>query len=152
MDDQNQRRVSRLEGQQDVELWRQEIQNWQHDDMHWQQEISDWLHQTQRLVALLYMLEKVLPEHSSQLDQHKLRIDRHNEELTKYRRGMEASSRSGHLASSELNQQKQLHDIMAMNHKDMRREHDSFSKDYRGQMRQFRDLAERLLNELDEFA
>ncbi len=152
MDDQNRRRLSQAEGRQDVEHWRQEIQNWHYDDAHWQQEISDWLHQTQRLVALLYMLEKALPEHSSQLDLHKLRIDRHNEELTKYRHGIEATRRSADLPSGELNQQKQLHDIMAMNHLDMRREHESFSKDYRGKMRQFRDLAERLLKELDEFA
>jgi phosphoenolpyruvate carboxylase len=150
MDDQNRRRLSQVEGHLDVELWQQEILNWQRDDERWQQEISDWLHQTQRLVALLYMLEKVLPEHSSQLDQHKVRIDRHNEELSHYRHGLEKVSQR--LATTEFDQQQQLHVIMGMNHHDMRREHEKFSKDYRNKMQQFRDLAQRLLNELDEFS
>lgn len=150
MDEPNRRRLNKPKSQQDDEYWQQQIPVWQQDDKHWQQEISDWLHQTQRLVALLYMLEKSLPEHSSQLDQHKSRIDRHNEELRRYSHGVSENGYPG-AAAMELQQYQQLHEIMQMNHKDMRLEHERFSKEYRNKMRQFRELAERLIQELDEF-
>lgn len=136
----------------DQERLRLSNEQWQHDDKDWQQEILDWEHETQRLVALLYMLEKALPEHSSSLERHKARIDKHNEDLTRYRCGLDKNCMPDCPSHIELEKQKQLHKIMARNHQDMLHEHQRFSKEYNSKMRRFRELAERLLRELDAFA
>ena len=137
MDEQEQLRISNDE--------------WQQDDQRWQQEIENWEHETQRLVAFLYMLEKALPEHSSRLDRHKARIDMHNEDLHRYRCGLDKECMPECPSRIDLDKLKQLHHIMGCSHQEMAREHEAFAKDYRRKMRRFRDLAERLLSELEPF-
>ncbi|MCX4188193.1 hypothetical protein [Methylophaga sp. OBS4] len=127
-------------------------QQWQDDDLRWQQEMAEWQHETQRLVALLYMLEKALPEHSSKLEQHKLRITHHNEELARYRCGLDANCLTTCPNHIDLKQQRKQHQLMAKRHQSMIREHEAFSKDYRNKMHKFRELAEKLLKELEAFS
>ncbi|MCX4193271.1 hypothetical protein [Methylophaga sp. OBS1] len=125
---------------------------WQQDDERWRQEIEDWQHETQRLVALLYMLEKALPEQSSKLDIHKARIDKHNEDLNRYRCGLEKQCPPACPSHIDIEKNKRLHKMMALNHEDMQREHKTFSREYHKKMRRFRELAERLMNELQAFS
>ncbi len=135
----------------DREQLRLSNEQWQQDDADWQQEIQFWQQETQRLVALLYMLEKTLPEHSSKLQLHKARIDRHNKDLTLYHCGLEKNCLPDCPSHISLEKQKQLHKIMEKNHQDMRREHAAFSKEYRKKMRRFRELAQQLMQELEGF-
>lgn len=123
---------------------------WQQDDDQWQREIQDWQRETQRLVALLYMLEKALPEHSTRLDRHKARIDKHQHDLMRYRCGLEEQCLPDCPSRINLDKQKHLHKIMARNHRDMQQEHEHFSRDYLNKMQRFRDLAQRMLDELNE--
>lgn len=123
--------------------------HWQDDDKHWQQEIYDWQHETQRLVALLYMMEKALPEHSLKLEKHKHRIDSHNEELTRYYRALETKSATSNSNVSDISQQRKIHERMDKSHSTMRREHNKFSQEYQQKMQRFRVLAQRLIDELE---
>lgn len=127
-------------------------QHWQDDDSRWQQEIYDWQHETQRLVALLYMMEKALPEHSLKLEQHKHRIDRHNQDLSHYYRGLVSLNTLDDSNVSDISQQRKIHDRMEKSHSAMRKEHDKFSQEYQKKMSHFRDLAQRLIDELEAVA
>lgn len=136
---------------EDREQLRLSNEQWQQDDARWQQEIQYWQQETQRLIALLHLLERALPEHSSKLDLHKALIDRHTKDLTRYRCGLEKNCLPECPSHIALDRQKKLHKIMERNHLDMRREHDAFRKDYRNKMRRFRELAQQLMQELEEF-
>lgn len=151
MDDENGSQLNASDWSQVEKLWQHAIADWQRDDLLWQQDIANWLHHTQRLVAILYLLEKALPEHSSQLDQHKSRIDDHNALLNHHRQKLEVTCRNSNVSESDLKQHKKMHEVMAKNHHKMQLEHDKLSKDYLSKMQQFGKLAERLHDELDDF-
>lgn len=123
---------------------------WQQDHKRWQREIEDWRQETQRLVALVYLLEKTLPDHSSKLERHKGRIDKHNDELNSYRCGLETQCLPACPSRIETEKLKQLHYRVEHHHRDMRNEHESLSEAHHNKMRRFRELAERLICELEE--
>lgn len=125
--------------------------DWLEEDQLWQKELSDLQYENQRLVALLYMLEKALPEQSTKLNIHKARIDKHNEDLTFYRSEMDQQCPPDCTSVTELGKQNQLHKIMAHSHEQMKSEHESFSEDYLIKMQRFRELAARLMHEIETF-
>lgn len=149
MDDKNERIAGDHFSLLDDMNWHQAISDWQRDDECWQQDITDWLQQTQRLVALIYLLEKALPEHSSQLDQHRARIDKHNALLGHFRQEVEETYPKENASERDLRQHRKMHEKLAKNHSAMQREHNKLSKDYRSKMQQFTALAERLHEELE---
>ncbi|BDZ73015.1 hypothetical protein GCM10025856_07340 [Methylophaga marina] len=124
-------------------------QKWQEDDQRWQEEIEHWQHSTQRMVALIYLLEKSLPEHSSSIEKHKKRIDEHNAEIVRYECGLDEHCLSTCPSHIELERHQKMHRKMQLRHEEMKKEHDRFSRNYQKQMQRVRELAERLLNELD---
>jgi patatin-like phospholipase/acyl hydrolase len=149
MDDKNEPSTCDDFSSRDDMDWHQAISEWQRDDQCWQQDITDWLQHTQRLVALLYLLEKALPEHSSQLEQHRARLDKHNALLSRFRQEVEETYPKKSASERDLRQHTKMHEKLAKNHFDMQREHDELSNDYRSKMQQFTSLAERLHQELE---
>ncbi len=125
--------------------------NWLEEDQCWQKELLDWQYENQRLVALLYMLEKALPERSTKLDIHKARIDKHNEDLSFYRCELDEHCVPDCTSITELEKQNQIHKIIAHSHEQMKSEHETFSEEYFIKMHRFRELAARLMHELDAF-
>lgn len=130
------------------EIIRQKNKQWQQDNVHWQKEIRTWQHDTQRLVALLYMLEKTLPEQSSWLAQHKARIDKHNDDLTRYSSNLDKQYLPDSTSPVELDKQQSLHKLMQQSHYKMRTVHESLHKEYLNKMQQVRDLAQRFIDEV----
>ncbi len=125
-------------------------EQWQQNNQRWQEEINTWQNENKLFIALLYMLEKALPEYASKLSIHKARIDKYNEHLNGYRAELEKSSLSAPSSPIELEKHKALHEFMARTHLEMQCEHEVFSRDYRAKVKHFHELAERLINELEE--
>ncbi|WP_438971874.1 hypothetical protein [Methylophaga sp.] len=130
-------------------LLKQKNQQWQEDDKRWQKDIDDWQRETKRLIAFLYMMEKALPEHSSKLEQHKQRIDKHNDELTRYQCGLDEHCLPSCPSHIDITKQRVLHKKMEKLHQSMAEEHEQFSIDYLQKMQIFRELTQRLMDELD---
>ncbi len=125
-------------------------EQWQQDNERWQEEINTWQNENKLFIALLYMLEKALPEYASKLSIHKARIDKYNEHLNRYRAELEKSRFSASSSFIEMEKHKALHELMVGTHLDMQCEHEVFSRDYRTKVKYFHELAERLINELEE--
>ena len=123
-------------------------QFWQKDETLWQQEIDDWEHATQRLVALVYLLEKTLPEHTSGLEKHKQRIEQHKQQLIQYECGLDEQCMTTCPSHIDLKEHKTMQKRMGQVHQDMSEAHQLFAKQYQQKMKRVRDLAERLLGEL----
>ncbi len=56
------------------EILQEENKRWHEEHLAWMQEAEQWQHETRRLLALLYLLERALPEHSSLLNKHAILI------------------------------------------------------------------------------
>lgn len=125
-------------------------QQWQRDDTRWREEIESWEREIQRMVALLYLLEKNLPDYSSSLEAHKARIDSHNKEILECGCGLDP--RCPHdcpshidMAANDIN-----HTMLAQRHEMVAEDHARFRREYQLKMDKVRELARRLLGELGE--
>jgi hypothetical protein len=57
---------------------------WHEEHSTWIQETEQWQNETRRLLALLYLLERALPEHSSMLKKHAILIAKNERQLSSY--------------------------------------------------------------------
>lgn len=126
---------------------KQDNHNWQDEHDHWTKEIAFWQHQTQRLVALLYKLERSLPEHSSKLERHKDRIESYNEKLVRYECGLDEHCMPTCPSHIPFDEQRRFHDELERLHAEVRDEHEQLRTTYLEEMKQFHTLVATLLKE-----
>lgn len=123
-----------------------EFERWQHDYLLWQQQIAFWQHEIQRLVALLYLLEKSLPTQTLELDRHKERIAQHNAEICAQSRIMDTED------DGDVIQHHYRYRIKSMEtrHQNIRCDHQRIRAMYERQFEAFRELATKLIIELED--
>lgn len=123
---------------------------WHQDHARWLQEIQHWQHETHRLVALLYKLEKALPEYSSRLDKHIASIQQHEHEVVHYECGIDEHNLDSGPIQQVMEQQLSFHQDFADLHAKMSRQHEAFKIAYQREMKAFRELATELLEEASQ--
>jgi len=124
-----------------------ENKHWHQDHALWIKETEQWQHETERLVALLYLLERALPEHSSVLAQHAALIEQHERKMTNYERGMNENALATSPDFTLSEQQTEFHQGLAELHDLVKQHHLDLKQTYSGEMEKFRCLLRQLLDE-----
>lgn len=130
---------------------KEEKQHWHEDHVQWIADIELWQQETHRLVALLYKLEKVIPEHSSKLKQHLSLIEQHEQKITQYQGGRDQRYLTKGDDSVAIERQLEFYKTLSKLHEQTKLEHDELKQSYAVAMEEFRDLAKKLLAESNKF-
>jgi len=125
----------------------EENKHWHEDHLVWIQEVEQWQHDTRRLLALLYLLERALPEHSSILSKHSALIKKHEQQVSNHECGLDESCLSS--CPSFIPQEKQIefHQALSKLHEEAKQEHLKLKHTYLEEMNRFKSLILKLLNE-----
>jgi len=127
-----------------------ENKHWHQEHLLWMKETKQWQHETEKLVALLYLLERALPEQSSALTQHVTLIDGHERQVTNYECGMDEHCLPACPTYKTAEQQASFHQNLAELHERVKQHHLVLKQSYSAEMEKFRTLAKQLLDECEE--
>lgn len=127
--------------------FRDENRHWHEDHALWKKETEIWQHEIEKLVALLYLLERALPEKSSLLKLHSTLIDEHEQQVTSYECGMDERCFADCPTYKSAEQQAQFHQKLAELHQQVKTQHLKLKQNYSAEMEKFRLLAQQLLDE-----
>ena len=126
---------------------KEENEHWHQDHLMWMTEIKQWQNEAERLVALLYLLERALPEHSVMMQKHTAMIADHEKQIRYYDDRMDedylSSSRDCEIAQGEI----ELHQNLAKQHADIKQQHLKMKQMYLNEMEKFKSLIKNLLDE-----
>tara|TARA_R110002111_G_scaffold23700_1_gene53076 strand:- start:922 stop:1329 length:408 start_codon:yes stop_codon:yes gene_type:complete len=129
----------------DLKALKSQSQDWYDEHAEWAEETLRWQRETKRLVAILYQLERALPEHTLTLTRHVNMIREHQELLGQYENGLDEECYPqcpGFNSEEELEKLHQrlceMHDKTDLNHRRLR-------KNYMLEMKSFRALALKLM-------
>jgi len=133
----------------DLKALQTQNKDWYEEHTEWMEETLRWQRETKRLVAILYQLERALPEHSLTLTRHVAMIREHQELLVEYEGGLDDDCYPqcpGFNSKAEIEKLHQnlceMHDKTDLNHRRLR-------KSYMAEMKNFRTLAQKLLGIID---
>tara|TARA_R110002050_G_scaffold9504_1_gene33064 strand:- start:207466 stop:207855 length:390 start_codon:yes stop_codon:yes gene_type:complete len=120
----------------------EENKRWHDEHLAWIQETEQWQHETRRLLALLYLLERALPEHSSMLNKHAILIADNEQKLNCYECDI---VQQANLLPKE--QQTEYHQRLAKLHEEVKQEHLTLQRTYSEEKGRFKSLVLKLLKE-----
>lgn len=131
----------------DLQLLSKEDDLWHKQHEEWVAEVQVWQRETERLAALLYLLDRALPEHKALLDKHIFLIDRHNEMLERYECGTNTHCLAS--CSDYKNEQQQLafQQELQRLYDEVEHEHKRLKREYQQGMQRFYELARHLFND-----
>jgi hypothetical protein len=127
--------------------FREENKYWHEDHLTWIQEVEQWRHDTRRLLALLYLLERALPEHSSTLNKHATLIGKHEQLVNSYECGLDEHCITTCPSFITQEQQAEFHQTLPKLHDEVKQEHLKLKQAYSEEMDRFKSLALKLLSE-----
>jgi hypothetical protein len=126
-------------------------QYWHKDHIRWIADIKLWQQETHRLVALLYRLEKAIPEHSSKLQAHLALIEKHEQKITQYQRERDQRYLEVEPDFVSIERQHEFYKAWSKLHEETKQQHAELKQSYVTEMDSFRDLAKALLAEEVKF-
>ncbi|HEC58788.1 MAG TPA: hypothetical protein ENI24_04385, partial [Methylophaga sp.] len=115
---------------------------WHKEHLTWIQEADEWQHETRRLLALLYLLERALPEHSSLLNNHAMLIAKNEHQLQSYQCDI-----GEHTDLISQAKQNEFHQRLSELHEQTKQEHLKLKQTYSKEMDSFKSLVLKLLKE-----
>ncbi len=127
-------------------ILREENQHWHKEHSAWLKEVEQWQHETRRLLALLYLLERALPEHTSILNKHAAIIENHEQLVNNYECGLDEHCIPTCPSFITHEQQQEVHQTLSKLHEDAKQEHLLLKANYSQEMERFRSLASKLLD------
>jgi len=123
-------------------ILQEENRRWHQEHLAWIQEADEWQHETRRLLALLYLLERALPEHSSKLNKHTILIAENEHQLHNYECDIVANS-----DVMSQTQHSESHQRLSKLHEQTKQEHLKLKQTYFEEMDRFKSLILKLLKE-----
>jgi hypothetical protein len=126
-------------------------QHWHEEHVQWIADIELWQEETHRLVALLYRLEKAIPEHSSKLQDHLALIEKHEQKITQYQGGRDQRYLEVESDFVSIERQHEIYKALSKLHEEIKQQHAGLKQSYVTEMDSFRDLAKALLAEAGKF-
>lgn len=121
--------------------------HWHEEHLVWIQEVEQWQHETRRLLALLYLLERALPEHSSMLNKHSALIEKHEQLVNSYECGLNPRCIPTCPNFVTQEQHMEIYQTLSTLHEEAKQKHSSLKITYSEEMERFRALASKLLDE-----
>lgn len=123
-------------------ILQQENTHWHEEHLAWIQEAEHWQHETRRLLALLYLLERALPEHSSMLNKHTFLIAENEHQLSNFE-----CDADEHTDINSQQHQIEFHQKLSKLHEKTKQQHFELKNTYSVEMSRFKSLILKLLNE-----
>ena len=120
----------------------EENKRWHEEHLAWIQEAEQWQHETRRLLALLYLLERALPEHTSMLNKHAILIAENEQQLSSYE-----CDTDEHASAISQKQHTEFHQRLSRLHEEAKQEHLKLRQTYSEEMDRFKSLVLKLLKE-----
>lgn len=130
-----------------IKILREENKHWHEDHQLWINDVEQWQHDTRRLLALLYLLERALPEHSAILNKHAALIEKHEQQVNSYECGLDKHCIPACPSFITQELQTEFHQTLSKLHEEAKQEHLTLKSTYSKEMERFRSLALKLLNE-----
>ena len=127
-----------------VEDMRAESKGWHEEHKRWKRDIVGWLKTQRRIEAILYQLERELPDYrevaahmTDVIENHEMRLREHDELLNRY-------LEEGQDDAGECSRLEKEHGKQAALHAEVQEEHDAFRTAYLRAMRRVERLVKRL--------
>jgi heterodisulfide reductase subunit C len=133
----------------DTKALKEENKLWHQEHVSWMEEVEQWQHKTDRLIALLYMLDRALPEHSAMLKNHVSLIEQNEKLVACYECGIEERCFSSCPDFRSPSQYIVIHNKQKDLHTQVRQEHQLLKHMYAKEMKKFKQLAKKILEEED---
>ena len=131
----------------DTKALKEENERWHQEHAIWVEEAEHWQHETQRLVALLFMLDRAIPEHTAMLIKHVALIERHEQLVTCYECGLDERCFPTCPDFKSSEEHVDIHQKLVDLHAETKQEHQLLNQTIDKEMTRFRLLARELLNE-----
>ncbi len=131
----------------DTKALKEENERWHQEHAIWVEEAEHWQHETQRLVALLFMLDRAIPEHTAMLIKHVALIERHEQLVTCYECGLDERCFPTCPDFKSSEEHVDIHQKLVDLHAETKQEHQLLNQTIDKEMTRFRSLARELLNE-----
>ncbi len=121
-----------------------ESDNWHEEHRSWKRDITGWQRRQRRIEAVLYQLERELPDYRDVAAHLSDVIEEHEQRLSEHERLL-----AGYLSHNETDPAKwaeldQEHDRQARLHTEVQEEHDAFRTAYLAAMKKVERLVKRL--------
>ena len=130
----------------DTKVLKEENERWHQEHAIWVDEAGHWQHETQRLVALLYMLDRAIPEHTAMLIKHVSLIEQHEQLVKCYECGLDERCFPTCPDFKSSEEHVDIHQKLVDLHAETKQEHLLLKKLIDKEMARFRSLARELLN------
>lgn len=131
----------------ELQTLKDENQRWHQQHADWLNEAQKWQRETHRLSALLYLLDKALPEHSAMLNKHIALINKHEEMVNCYECGIEPQCFDTCDSYKTEHEQHVFHETLCQLHGEAESEHEKLKQMFIDEMERFRTLAKELLQQ-----
>ena len=131
----------------DTKALKEENERWHQEHATWVGEAEHWQHETQRLVALLFMLDRAIPEHTAMLIKHVSLIEQHEQLVKCYECGLDERCFPTCPDFKSSKEHVDIHQKLVDLHAETKQEHLLLKKLIDKEMARFRSLARELLNE-----
>ncbi len=136
--------MTRAAKRSQIDEMRAESKSWHEEHKRWKKDIVSWLKTQRRIEAVLYQLERELPDYrevaahlSDVIEDHEVRLQEHDKLLSRY---LEA----GQDDAAEWKRLEKEHAKQARQHADVQEEHDAFRAAYMSAMKRVERLVKRL--------
>ncbi len=132
----------------DLSAMREQNQRWRKQHKEWIADAQKWQNKTKRSTALLFQLERSLPDISKLLTRHRLLIEQHQEIVTRYECGLDDNCLTECPDFKTEQEQKEMRLQLCQMHSELEREHEQLKQEYARGFERFRALAKNLLDEI----
>ncbi|HEB95600.1 MAG TPA: hypothetical protein ENI96_04115 [Sedimenticola thiotaurini] len=119
---------------------RRDNQRWRREHARWQDDVRQWQQESNRLSAVLFRLERAIPDYGDTLKDHAFAILQHDLRLRHHEQKLSASLDNG--PPREITREILVaeHREQADHHRGVRRQHENMKKLHREAIREIRRL------------
>lgn len=129
----------------DTKVLKEENERWHQEHAIWVDEAEHWQHETQRLVALLFLLDRAIPEHTAMLIKHVSLIEQHEQLVKCYECGLDERCFPTCRGFKSSDEHIDIHQKLVDLHAETKQEHQMLKQLIDKEMERFRSLASELL-------
>ena len=131
----------------DIKTIKAENKRWHQEHTVWMKEVAKWRHETQRMVALLSLVERALPDHSIMLKKHEFLIMDHEKHMQCDDCGLDERCFPTCPTYQSPQQIEALHQRLANSHASSKHQHHVMKQTFADEIEKFRSLVKNLLKE-----
>lgn len=129
----------------DLETMHREHEEWHSEHATWMNEIAGWKREQQLAEAMLYKLERSLPDYIRIMEEHSTSIAAHEKQLCEHEKRLEDYMVSGQLGKDRMVDLVDTHRLQEEHHARERKQHSAFRSLHQSAMTEFKRIAKLML-------